>query len=149
MVLILEERFGMEIIKKISIGSLLALFLMVCGCAAEEGPVFTDIEIEEISFSTDIQPIFTANCITCHNESHYTGLNLQEGFSYNLLVNTSSTNYSPNLRIAPFDLENSVLWHKINDDGVFGGIMPQIGGPLSNFELEKIAAWIELGALDN
>ena len=136
----------MEIIRRISI---IGLILIFGGCAAEEGPVFTEIEIDEISFSNDIQPIFTTNCIMCHNESHSTGLNLQEGFSYNLLVNTSSANYSPNLRIAPFSLENSVLWHKINDDGVFGGIMPQIGGPLSNFEIEKITAWIELGALNN
>jgi hypothetical protein len=64
-------------------------------------------------------------------------------------VNTISANYAPNLRIEPFSTENSVLWHKINDDGVFGGIMPQIGGPLSNFEIEKIQAWIEFGALNN
>ena len=46
-------------------------------------------------------------------------------------------------------LDNSVLWHKINGDGVFGGIMPPIGVPLSNFDIEKIESWIELGALDN
>lgn len=118
-------------------------------CTADKGPVFTEIDIIDISFSGDIQPIFNNNCIVCHDQTHQTGLNLTSGFSYDLLVNQSSTNYSPNLRIEPFSTENSVLWHKINDDGVFGGIMPQIGGPLSNFEIEQIQAWIELGALNN
>jgi hypothetical protein len=49
----------------------------------------------------------------------------------------------------PLNLENSVLWHKIKGDNVFGGRMPTIDNPLSNFEIEKIESWIELGALNN
>ncbi len=127
----------------------LSLFLILASCTADKGPVFTEIDIVDVSFASDIQPIFDNNCIQCHDQTHFTGLNLTAGFSYDLLVNTTSANYAPNLRIEPFSTENSVLWHKINDDGVFGGIMPQIGGPLSNFEIEKIQAWIEFGALDN
>jgi hypothetical protein len=134
-----------KILEKIIIG----LFFLLAACTAEEGPVFTEIDIIDISYSADIQPIFNNNCIVCHNQSHQTGLDLRDGSSYNLLVNIASTNYSPNLRIEPFSTENSVLWHKIKGDGVFGGIMPAIEGPLSNFEIEKIKAWIEFGALNN
>ena len=139
----------METTKKILYKISISFLFLLSGCVAEEGPVFTEIDIVEISFSADIQPIFDNNCIVCNNETHPTGLDLRSGFSYNLLVNVSSANYAPNLRIEPFSTENSVLWHKINGDGVFGGIMPQIGEPLSNFEIEKIQAWIEEGALND
>lgn len=139
----------MEINKKIVLNIVIGLIFLLTGCVSEEGPVFTEIDIVEISFASDIQPIFNDNCIVCHNQSHITGLDLRSGSSYNLLVDVSTAFYAPNLRISPFSLDDSVLWHKINDDGLFGGIMPQIGGPLSNFEIEKIKAWIEEGALDN
>ncbi|MBT8259518.1 MAG: hypothetical protein KJO49_13650 [Bacteroidia bacterium] len=130
---------------------LLTLGGLMLSCVAEEGPILIELEEEEpisISFASDIQPIFSNNCVQCHDETHPTGLNLQEGFSYDLLVNVSSNNYSPNLRIEPFSPENSVLWHKINDDGVFGGGMPP-NGSLSNFEKQKIEEWILQGAQDN
>ena len=123
--------------------------VVLTSCVAEEGPIIVETdETLEVSFSNDIQPIFTNNCIQCHNDNHPTGLDLREGMSYNLLVNVSTTNYAPNLRIEPFSLENSVLWHKINNDGMFGGQMPPTQ-MLSNFEIQKIEAWIELGALND
>ncbi len=135
--------------KNILLNALLVLFLLLNACVAEEGPFITELdEPLEISFSTDIQSVFNNNCIQCHNQNHPTGLNLTEGNSYNLLVNVNSTNYAPNLRIEPFSLENSVLWHKISRDGVFGGGMPPTQ-PLSNFDIEKIEAWINGGALNN
>lgn len=139
----------METSKKIIHIMLLGAFIILCSCEAEEGPFVTEIETIDVSFATDIQPIFTNNCIQCHNDTHPTGLDLREGNSYNLLVNVSSTNYAPNLRIEPLSLENSVLWHKIIGDGVYGQQMPPVGDPLSNFDIEKIESWIELGALDN
>lgn len=128
---------------------LLGVFIILSSCEAEEGPFVTEIETIDVSYAADIQPIFTNNCIQCHNETHPTGLDLREGNSYNLLVNVSSTNYAPDLRIEPLSLENSVLWHKITGDGVNGQQMPPVGDPLSNFDIEKIESWIELGALDN
>jgi len=139
----------METNKKILLNIGLGLIFLLTSCTAEEGPVFTEIDIIEISYATDIQPIFDNNCIVCHDQTHVTGLDLRDGFSYDLLVGVQTAFYAPNVRISPFSLDDSVLWHKINDDGLFGGIMPQIGGPLSNFEIEKIRAWIEEGALDN
>lgn len=126
------------------------IFLILMSCSAEEGPIFIESEESlEISFSADIQPIFNNNCIQCHDQNHPAGLDLREGESYNLLVNVSTAFYAPNLRIEPLSLENSVLWHKIINDGVYGQQMPPIGGGLSNFEIQKIEEWILQGALND
>lgn len=111
----------METIKKISGRALAGIFFLLAACVLEEGPVFTEIEVTDVSFATDIQPIFNERCIDCHNETHPTGLDLQDGISYSRLVKVTSANYPPNVRIEPLSKENSVLWHKIIDDGVFGG----------------------------
>ena len=130
--------------------ALMSSLFVLTSCDSEEGPFVTELDtIDDVTFAADIQPIFTARCIQCHDQNHQTGLDLREGNSYDLLVNVSSTNYAPNLRIEPLSLENSVLWNKITDSGVFGQQMPPIGEPVSNFDIEKIESWIELGALDN
>ena len=138
-----------KINNKIVFVLLIGFFSLLTSCDSEEGPFVTDLETIDVNFAADIQPIFTARCIQCHDQNHQTGLDLREGNSYNLLVNVSSTNYAPNLRIEPLSLENSVLWNKITDSGVFGQQMPPIGEPVSNFDIEKIESWIELGALNN
>lgn len=128
---------------------LIGFFNLMTSCDEEEGPFVTELDTIDVNFTVDIQPIFTARCIQCHNENHSTGLDLREGNSYNLLVNVTSANYGPNLRVVPLSIENSVLWNKITDSGVFGQKMPPVGEPVSNFDIEKIESWIELGALDN
>ncbi len=117
-------------------------------CTKDEGPVIIE-EVKTVSYSTDIQPIFTNKCVTCHDQNHSTGLNLKQDISYNLLVNIASTGYSPTSRIKPFSKENSVLWHKVNNTGVYGGKMPQIGDALTSLEIQKIEKWITSGALNN
>ena len=139
------EKINNKIVFVVCIG----LFSFLTSCDSEEGPFVTELGTIDVSFATDIQPIFTNRCIQCHDQNHSTGLDLREGNSYNLLVNVSSANYAPNLRIVPLSIENSVLWNKITDSGVFGPQMPLIGEPLSNFDIEKIKSWIELGAQNN
>lgn len=142
----------MKTIKQISQWFILALFYLLASCTADEGPFFIDNpdnEITEVSYLDDIQTIFSSRCIACHDEFHSSGLNLKEGVSYNMLVDVVTSGYSPNVRIKPLNKEESVLWNKIINNGVFGGKMPQIGAPLSNFEIRKIEKWIELGALND
>lgn len=89
---------------------------------------------ENVSFNTDVQPIFTTNCITCHTSS--LSPDLRAGFSYNALV--------PSYVIAG-NPENSKLFQNL----------PGIGHPLNvGFELSDkdvaiIYAWIEQGAENN
>lgn len=142
----------MKNLTQISKWSLLALISLLSACTEDEGPVTDESQsnqITNVSYSADIQPIFTARCVACHDEFHPTGLNLKPATSYGLLVNVVTKSYSPKVRIKPFSKEESVLLHKIKDDGLFGGKMPRIGDPLTSFEIKKIEKWIELGALNN
>ncbi len=102
------------------------------------------ISAQTVDFDTDIQPIFTANCVGCHGTS--AGLSLATGDAYTNLVDVVSQNYVPALRVVSGDPANSVLYNKVANTGVHGGIMPQ-GGALTADEIAKIGTWItELGA---
>ncbi|MFQ6615922.1 MAG: choice-of-anchor D domain-containing protein [Fidelibacterota bacterium] len=105
-----------------------------------------------VSFSQDVQPIFTTNCALtgCHVSDHETGLDLREGQSYALLVNVTSAGYAPTLRVKPFDPEDSVLWHKVaGTGGQWGDRMPLGEGPLAEQDTTSIRTWIEEGAQEN
>ncbi len=118
-------------------------------CTKDEGPVIIEnstSQIDNVSYSLDIQPIFDDKCIACHDQNHSSGLDLKTSNSYGDLVNITSSAYSPILRIKPLSKDSSVLWHKIVNTGIYGGKMPQIGSALTNLEINKIEKWIELGA---
>ena len=98
---------------------------------------------QSVDFDTQIQPIFDANCTSCHTASHPTGLDLTSGNSYDLLVDHVSTNYSPALRVVSGDSTASVLYNKIANTGTYGGLMPQGGSQLSASDIHLIATWIQ------
>ncbi len=86
----------------------------------------------DVSFSTDIQPMFDADCAGCHNGG--TPPNLTEGNAYNSLISGGYVNTS--------DPENSELLIKID-----------AGHPNDNAtsaaERSLIVAWISQGAQNN
>jgi hypothetical protein len=51
------------------------LFLFfICSCTADkEETIIDECGLENISFSSDIQPILEASCINCHNSSYSNG----------------------------------------------------------------------------
>jgi hypothetical protein len=81
-------------------------------------------------FQADIQPIFNANCITCHNGSR--SPDLRDGKSYSALSKGYVT--------AP--AESSRLYVKISTDSQH---VPRT----SDTEKQKILYWIKQGALNN
>ncbi|MCF7823416.1 MAG: T9SS type A sorting domain-containing protein [Candidatus Marinimicrobia bacterium] len=100
---------------------------------------------QTVDFESDIQPIFTNNCISCHGgATPQNGLSLESGQSLANLVNTLSTGYSAKYRVLTGDTTNSVIHNKINgtNSATFGGQMPPSGGGLSTVEKNKIATWI-------
>ncbi|HIN96412.1 MAG TPA: c-type cytochrome, partial [Candidatus Marinimicrobia bacterium] len=101
-----------------------------------------------VDYSTQIQPIFTSNCNGCHIGGTSGGLNLSVGSSYNNLVNVTSPNYSPALRVNPSSASTSVLWNKIAG-GTNGSQMPMNGPYLSQADIDLIETWINEGAQDN
>ena len=91
----------------------------------------------EVDYEADIQPIWDNNCASCHTGGNLSGqLDLGAG-SWNNLVNISSANYAPALRVVPYDPNNSVLYHKIFYTNQYGNGMPpnSAGGQLPLSEL--------------
>lgn len=85
----------------------------------------------QITFSGTIQPIMTANCVSCHNTGNASGgitLDTYNG------IKTVATNGS--------------LWGSVSWSSGYSP-MPQGGGKLSDCELKKIKAWINAGSPNN
>jgi len=116
-----------------------SLSLLCFSCYYDELPEETDATIEipddqEISFSQDIQPIFS-KCTQCHN-GNIANPDLTEGNAYNAIV--------PDYVIEG-DGDNSELYEKSP-----GNNHPQdVGFILCADELALIKTWIDRGADNN
>ncbi|MBL7965152.1 MAG: hypothetical protein JNM31_15060 [Flavobacteriales bacterium] len=132
---------------------MLLTFVVLAGCTKEEGPLYVPEPtppgepVDSAFFSTEVLPIFTAHCWTCHPDM--ANLDLSAVGAYASLVGVTSNNYAPSLRVTPGDPMASVLWHKISGLGTYGLTMPPSGATLSAAELQTIRDWIEQGARDN
>ncbi len=94
------------------------------------------------TFKDDVQPLFTARCVKCHNA----GILFTRGQSYATLVNQPATQ-SVGTRVIPFDAANSVLYNRLTGNGFPTGRMPADGPPyLTVRETSIIKAWISMGA---
>lgn len=101
------------------------------------------------SFSREIQPIFNANCVACHQSAGASGgLNLEEGAAYDSIVARKSQ-ASAFQRIAPGKPEESYLVRKLEDThvqvGGSGERMPPMG-PLDSALIGAIRDWVKAGA---
>jgi hypothetical protein len=96
-----------------------------------------------VSFSTQVQPIFTANCtINCHSPGGIAGfLNLTTGNSFaSLLLSTPP-------RVIAGSSASSLLYRRIT--GVVLPQMPLDLPPLSAADQTLIKNWIDQGAANN
>jgi mono/diheme cytochrome c family protein len=131
----------------------LLIILFVVGCTKDEGPLFVPVPpnpeqpVDSAFFSTEVLPIFTAHCWTCHPPNG--GLDLSADMAYSDLVGMESIYHPPGIRVVPGAPESSVLWHKINFTQVYGLGMPPDGNVLSLEQIATITAWIEQGAHNN
>ncbi len=103
----------------------------------EESPI--PIDTATISFSKEIQPIFTASCAKagCHVSGGQTP-NLSQGFAYQSLFDEDM--------IVPFDPTNSELMGWLT--GKLSPVMPLGSGPDPAIN-DKVYNWIYQGALNN
>ena len=99
-----------------------------------------------VSYETQIQPIFDAECVRCHGDGGTAGLDLRPGVSHGNLVDVASQNYAPALLVDEGSPSTSVLHEKVADTAQFGGVMPPGGANLSSDDIELIRRWIEEGA---
>lgn len=97
-------------------------------------PIEIELPDEEISFTDEIQPIFSAKCISCHT---LTKPVLTEGKAYTSLISGNYVNTE--------DPEKSKLYEKLSA----GPGHPQGSNYPSLEELAKILKWIEEGAQNN
>jgi len=111
-----------------------AVFLMIfISCEYETiEPIVVELPDEPISFSDEIQPIFTAKCIACHA---FLNPNLSEGTAYTSLISGEYVNTE--------DPENSRLIVQIDTGHPGGSSNPSVE------ERAKILKWIEEGAQNN
>ena len=99
----------------------------------------TQPSTDEVSFSTDVMPIFEADCAICHGN-----LGGWDASDYDSVMTTG--NNAP--VIIPGDAENSLLAQKMVGTQTLGNIMPP-AGLLPEDEVQIILDWIDGGALDN
>ncbi len=115
------------------------------GCA----PLETIEPVANVAFETDIQPLFNSNCLGCHGDGAFGGLDLRSGQSYANLVNVQSTSNPERLRVDPFDPANSALFLSVNCVQP-GGPGFQMGdaeqNPLDVEEQALVRDWINQGA---
>jgi len=108
-----------------------------------------------VSFSANVQPIFTAHCALagCHTgPTPEEGLNLSAGKSFARLVDVTSHECGQFKRVAPGQPGASYLVFKIEGppQPCFSGVrMPKDALPLSAADQDTIRTWIVQGALNN
>lgn len=102
-----------------------------------------------VSFSEDIEPIFTGSCATsgCHDAgTQESGVDLS---SYESALSSEGIQYGGEI-IIPGDPEGSPIVDKVANDNPEHGVRMPEGGPyLSSAEIDSIRAWIEDDAPDN
>lgn len=114
--------------------ALFSFILALSGCyydKIEEGTI-----PQQVSFTTDIQPIFNTNCTSCH-PTLVSPPDLSSGNSYNSITNGDY--------IIGNDLDGSTLYQRLLGNP---SIMPP-SGSLSASEINLVKNWIEQGALNN
>jgi hypothetical protein len=91
--------------------------------------------------------VLTPICTGCHSGAAAPlGLRLDEGASYALLVNASSTEVPELLRVDPGNPDSSYLIQKLEGTAAVGGRMPLGGAPLPAETIAVIRQWIAAGA---
>ena len=118
---------------------LFILGIVICGffASCEYTPIIPEEgKTGDISFATDIQPIFTSKCIACHKTGGSAPFSLEAGKSYETI-----TTYSPGL-IDKTTPANSLLYTE-------PGSANHSFGALTQAEKDNILNWIEQGAKNN
>jgi mono/diheme cytochrome c family protein len=93
-----------------------------------------------VDFARDIQPIFTAHCVSCHGpEKQKSGFRLDDAHA----ATTGGDSRAPNIR--PGDSAGSPLIHLVSG-AIPEVVMPEKGDRLTSVEIGLLRAWIDQGA---
>ncbi len=108
-----------------------------------------------VSFSVEIQPIFTTACAGCHSpggnaDSARIPSHLTDGEAYDLIVGVPSVQRSDLILVVPGDSAASLLYLKVSSiSPPTGNRMPLFAPVLSDAEIGLIRDWINQGAENN
>ena len=118
---------------------MITVSLMATSCYYDEMPPEAVIIIPEtVSYSTDIQPLWNQDCISCH-KPNATAPDLTAANSYSAL--TAGNKY-----VIPGNAVGSKLHKSLVGDGA--AIMPT-SGKWSDSKIALVDKWINAGALNN
>jgi len=131
---------------------LIGALVSFSGCKSSP-PIAVTPPAAGVSFSKDIQPIFTTSCVICHQGTGGpSGLSLEPSSAYKNLINVKSAESSL-ARVAPVAPDKSYLLNKLmgtqGQVGGSGGQMPFNAPALPQDKLDLIKKWIADGAPDN
>ena len=130
MVYLLEMKFQrMSTAKELIIMRLISIF-----------PFLISILFAQVDYNSEIQPIFTVNCISCHDGSHSSGLDLTSYAGVMAGANSGSV-------IEPGDHSSSELYNRITLPESSNQDMPP-NGSLTQTQIDLVANWIDEGALE-
>lgn len=105
-----------------------------------------------VSFKTNIQPIFTKNCVTeCHGgTTPLQNMNLSPGFAYSNIVGVDSLEKPGMPRVKAGDAAGSYLYAKVvGDVAIITGSPMPASASLPTSDKDLIKNWINQGALNN
>lgn len=136
------------IMKKLLILSFVISTLVACERKYIE-PFPKSPTVTKVSFSQDLQPLFNADCISCHSNGGYAP-DLTTGASYNELLIGAPVNcnsYSSYINtLAP---ATSLLYIKLLPSPACDDMMPTGGSQWSPAKVQMVLDWIEQGTLNN
>ena len=131
---------------------LLALCLNACGNGNGRNSDDNSTPVA-VSFSAEVQPIFDANCVTCHTLGGMAQfLRLTSAESYNALVSQPSQfTVGGTTLVVPSSSATSVLYMRVSGTGLSPSDeqMPRGAPALSSSDQEIIRNWIDEGASNN
>jgi mono/diheme cytochrome c family protein len=118
--------------------------LAVLGLALAAGATAADVR-----FASTVQPIFDANCVSCHQSgAAQQGLNLESGSSYAAIVNHRSTVVDRALVVPGSPGGSYLLLKVLGTQGEVGGkgVRMPMGGDLTAADIQSLRDWIAAGA---
>ena len=119
-----------------SITIILSLLMTSCYYDTEYEDTTGDNGNPEVSYQTDIIPLWAADCVACHNGNEPP--NLLDNVSYDELLNGY---------VVPGDADASILYKSLlGIDGI--PLMPP-GAMWPNNRIDLVKDWINQGALNN
>jgi hypothetical protein len=99
------------------------------------------------SIETNVQAIFTTDCITCHSSPNPSkNLDLDTGVAWSSLVEVSSSQNSNLFLVDPNASGDSWIINKIEGTQTTGVQMPKNASTLSAADIQTIKDWIDAGA---